>query len=141
MTLSIFPLAAHDRYGIPDAQRFAHRTEAGIWEFPISTLRLARWNLPVAGGGYFRMYPAWVTRWAIRRLNNSGQPAIVYLHPWEFDPEQPRVQHAPALSRFRHYINLRYTEKRLRSLLQDFQFGPIREVFAQQLNLNHGGSD
>jgi polysaccharide deacetylase family protein (PEP-CTERM system associated) len=138
---SIFPLAAHDRYGIPDAQRFAHRTDSGILEFPVSTIRLGRWNLPVAGGGYFRLYPAWMTRWAIRHLNAGGQPAIVYLHPWEFDPDQPRVNNVSALSKFRHYVNLRHTEKRLRRLLQEFRFGPIREVFTQFLDLKSGGND
>lgn len=138
---SIFPLAAHDRYGIPDAQRFAHRTEAGLWEFPVSTLRLARWNLPVAGGGYFRLYPAWLTRFAIRRINAGGNPAVVYLHPWEFDPEQPRVENASALSKFRHYVNLDRTESRLRRLLKEFRFAPLREVFAPQLNTDNGGRD
>lgn len=138
---SIFPLAAHDRYGIPNAQRFAHRTDSGLWEFPVSTVRLGRWNLPVAGGGYFRLYPAWITRWAIRRLNAGGQPAIIYLHPWEFDPEQPRIQNVSALSKFRHYVNLSHTEKRLRNLLQEFQFGPMREVFARILDSNVEGNN
>jgi len=138
---SIFPLAAHDRYGIPDAQRFAHRTEPGIWEFPVSTVRLARWNLPVAGGGYFRLYPAWLTRWAIRHLNRGGHPAVVYLHPWEFDPEQPRIQNASLLSKFRHYVNLPHTEKRLRRMLKEFQFAPIREVFASQLESHDRGAE
>lgn len=137
---SIFPLVAHDRYGIPDAQRFAHRTDAGIWEFPVSTIRLGRWNWPVAGGGYFRLYPLWITRWAIRQLNAQGQPAIVYLHPWEFDTHQPRIHNAPVVSRFRHYINLGYTEKRLRRLLQEYQFGPIRDVFAQPLDFEGRGA-
>jgi polysaccharide deacetylase family protein (PEP-CTERM system associated) len=138
---SIFPLAAHDRYGIPNAQRFAHRTDAGMWEFPISTIRLNRWNLPVAGGGYFRLYPTWLTRWAIRKINAEGQPAIIYLHPWEFDPEQPRIQNVSALSKFRHYVNLRQTEKRLRNLLQEFRFGPIREVFNESLAIESGGTN
>ncbi len=137
---SIFPLALHDRYGIPDAQRFAHFTDAGIWEFPVSTIRFGRWNFPVAGGGYFRLYPLWITRWAIRQLNSQGQPAVVYLHPWEFDTDQPRINQAPLLSQFRHYVNLGSTEKRLRILLKEHKFGPIRDIFAQQLDSKVGAA-
>ena len=88
---SIFPLMAHDRYGIADADRFAHRLENGLWELPVSTVRLLGRNWPVAGGGYFRLYPYRLTRQGIRRINAEGHPAVVYLHPWEFDPEQPRI--------------------------------------------------
>ena len=130
---SIFPLAAHDRYGINNANRFASRMSRDLWEFPVSTIRLGKQNWPVAGGGYFRLYPLWVTRHAIRRLNAQGHPAVIYLHPWEFDPDQPRIPGAPLLSRFRHYVNIGRTESRLRTLLKEFRFGPIREVFASQL--------
>ncbi len=126
---SIFPLSAHDRYGIGDADRFANRLPAGLWEFPASTVRLAGRNWPVAGGGYFRLLPLSITRRAIRHLNAEGHPAVVYLHPWEFDPEQPRVVGASSLSRFRHYVNLERTEARLRALLQRDRFGPIRQAF------------
>lgn len=130
---SIFPLAAHDRYGIADADRFASQPRAGLWEFPASTVRIAGRNWPVAGGGYFRLYPLTLTRQAIQQLNREGQPAVVYLHPWEFDPEQPRVAGAPLLSRFRHYVNLRHTGDRLRALLHEFPFGPMCEVFHERL--------
>ena len=130
---SIFPLVAHDRYGIGDANRFANQMKEGLWELPVSTVRLAGQNLPVAGGGYFRLYPLWLTRAAIHWLNAQPQPAVVYLHPWEFDPDQPRIADAPRLSRFRHYINLRRTESRLRKLLDEFPFAPMREVFAHEL--------
>lgn len=130
---SIFPLAAHDRYGIGDADRFANQVRDGLWEFPVSTVRLGKQNWPVAGGGYFRLFPLWITRQAVRRINAEGRPAVVYLHPWEFDPDQPRVARAPRLSRFRHYVNLGKTESRLRALLQEFQFGTMREAFAAQL--------
>lgn len=127
---SIFPLAAHDRYGINNAQRFANQMAGGLWEFPVSTVRLGKQNWPVAGGGYFRLFPLWVTRRAIRHLNGQGQPAVVYLHPWEFDPAQPRIPGAPLLSRFRHYVNLGKTESRLRTLLNEFEFAPMCDVFA-----------
>lgn len=130
---SIFPLVAHDRYGIGDAPRFANQVRAGLWEFPASTVRLGGRNWPVAGGGYFRLFPLAVTRRAIRHLNAQGQPAVVYLHPWEFDPEQPRVHGVAALARFRHYVSLGRTERRLRALLHEFAFAPMREAFQQHL--------
>jgi polysaccharide deacetylase family protein (PEP-CTERM system associated) len=132
---SIFPLAAHDRYGISNANRFANNTGGGLWEFPISTIRLGQQNWPVAGGGYFRLFPLWITRRAIRHLNAQGEPAVVYLHPWEFDPDQPRMRNAPLLSRFRHYVNLDKTESRLLALLNEFKFAPMREVFARHLEV------
>jgi polysaccharide deacetylase family protein (PEP-CTERM system associated) len=130
---SIFPLAYHDRYGIRDAQRFAHQHQNGLWEFPVSTLRLGQQNIPVAGGGYFRLYPLPATRYAIRQLNQEQQATVIYLHPWEFDPDQPRIAGASFLSRFRHYTNLAKTYQRLKTLLNEFQFAPMQEVFAAQL--------
>lgn len=126
---SIFPLAAHDRYGIKNASRFANKTYSGLWEFPVSTMRLGKQNWPVAGGGYFRLYPLWITRQAIRRLNAQKHPAVIYLHPWEFDPDQPRVSGASRLSRFRHYVNIDKTESRLETLLNEFDFAPMCQVF------------
>lgn len=130
---SIFPLAAHDRYGIRSAPRFAHRLDNGLYEIPVSTLTVAGQNLPVAGGGYFRLYPLWVTARAIQWLNRQGEAAVVYLHPWEFDPQQPRMAQAPMKSRFRHYVNLAKTEARLAQLLARFTFAPISEVFATSI--------
>jgi polysaccharide deacetylase family protein (PEP-CTERM system associated) len=120
------------RVGVSGAGRFAARLGA-LWEFPVSTLRLGGRNWPVAGGGYFRLLPLWVTRQAIARINAEGHPAVVYLHPWELDPEEPEVSHASALSRFRHRLNLDKTEARLRRLLAGGEFGPLREVFAAEL--------
>lgn len=130
---SIFPLAAHDRYGIKNASRFANKTHSGLWEFPVSTIRLGKQNWPVAGGGYFRLFPLWITRHAMHRLNAQKHPAVVYLHPWEFDPDQPRIPGAPWLSRFRHYVNIGKTESRLKALLNEFEFAPMREVFVSYL--------
>jgi polysaccharide deacetylase family protein (PEP-CTERM system associated) len=124
---SIFPIR-HDRYGIPDAPRHFHKIELdgrSMIEVPGSTVRLAGANLPVAGGGYFRLLPYRWTRWGISRLNTKEQrPAVFYLHPWEIDPEQPRLG-AGFVSSFRHYRNLHTTEGRLRQLLTDFSFGPL----------------
>jgi polysaccharide deacetylase family protein (PEP-CTERM system associated) len=124
---SIFPIH-HDRYGIPDAPRHPYlieRAAGSIWEMPPSTVRLLGTNLPVAGGGYFRILPYGWTRWGIARLNKREErPAMFYLHPWEIDPGQPRLG-ANALSRFRHYYNIALTESRLRRLLEDFRFGTV----------------
>jgi polysaccharide deacetylase family protein (PEP-CTERM system associated) len=129
---SIFPVH-HDRYGIPVSARHPYRIEresGALWEAPASTVRCGSMNLPVAGGGYFRILPYAWTRWGIARLNRvERRPAIFYLHPWEIDPGQPRLE-APLISRFRHYRNLDRTEARLRALLRDFQFGPLLPVFA-----------
>ena len=123
---SIFPVY-HDNYGIPDAPRFPYRLEEqGMMEFPISTVRFPPLNLPIAGGGYFRFLPYWLTRLALQRVNRKEkQPYIFYFHPWEIDPDQPRMQGASCKSRFRHYLNLGRTIGRLQRLLNDFSFRPI----------------
>ena len=127
---SIFPIL-HDRYGIPVSARHPYRIErsrGALTEVPASTVRVGTWNMPIAGGGYFRILPYAWTSWGIRRLNTAEkQPAVFYLHPWEIDPEQPRLS-AGLLSRFRHYRNLDKTEDRLRRLLHDFRFAPVRDL-------------
>ena len=127
---SIYPIH-HDRYGIPGWTRHPHRIEragGSIWEVPGSTVSCAGINLPVGGGGYFRMLPYQWTSSGIRRLNNhEGRSAIFYLHPWEVDPGQPRIP-AGLLSSFRHYRNLDKTEGRLRRLLDEFRFGRISDL-------------
>lgn len=129
---SIFPVR-HDLYGIPDFDRFRVRIErptGAIVEIPPSTVRIAGTNLPVAGGGYLRLAPLGFTRWAIRRLNHvDRQPALVYVHPWELDPDQPRLA-VGSRTRFRHYSRLATTERKLKRLLSEFRFAPLREVFA-----------
>jgi polysaccharide deacetylase family protein (PEP-CTERM system associated) len=122
---SIFPIR-HDRYGMPNAERQPHtlRTPSGysLVEFPLSTLELGKYRLPVSGGGYFRLFPYALTKMALRRINErEGQPFIFYLHPWEIDPGQPRVK-SGWLSQFRHYNNLEKCESRLQRLLGDFRF-------------------
>lgn len=124
---SIFPVM-HDRYGMPGANPKCHEieTSAGkIWEVPPSTVKVGGVRVPVAGGGYFRLFPYPLLRWMLRRVESQGQPLVMYLHPWELDPAQPRM-HGSALSEFRHYLNLKKTEGRLAALLSDFEFGPIR---------------
>ena len=130
---SIFPIH-HDRYGIPNFARFpqtlALANGGRLVEFTLSTAKLFGQNLPIAGGGYFRFFPYKLIQWGIRQINLAKQPAIIYLHPWEIDPRQPRVT-GSYLSRFRHYVNLDKTESRLRRLLLDFQFGPLRTLLSQ----------
>ena len=131
---SIFPVR-HDLYGMPGAERFPHweTTPKGkpIFEFPPSTVRLAGNNWAACGGGYLRLFPYRFTHWAIRRLNDrENQPAMVYFHPWELDPSQPRVS-APLRSRLRHYVNLSKTENRIERLLKDFRFTTVSEVCSQ----------
>lgn len=127
---SLFPVR-HDRYGMPDAPRGIHRVRTArgneLIEVPPSTVALAGQNLPVAGGGYLRLYPAAVTHLAIRSLNRKSHPAVVYVHPWEVDPGQPRIA-APLGSRLRHYVNLSTTIRKLEELMRRFAFGPMAEV-------------
>lgn len=143
---SVFPIR-HDLYGIPDWPRFPFllRRAGEGWEpgtdpegnydgdslveFPITTLRLFGGRLPIAGGGYFRLFPYRFTRWGLGRINGGeGRPFIFYLHPWELDPGQPRMEGAGAKSRFRHYLNLDKTEGRFARLLEDFSFTPLRDA-------------
>lgn len=126
---SIYPVK-HDHYGMPDAPRFPYRLENGLLEIPVTTNRMLGRNWPAGGGGYFRLLPYAVSRWQIARVNREdGRPAIFYFHPWEIDPEQPRVREASAKTRFRHYVNLERTEARLNRLLRDFAWRRADEVF------------
>ena len=131
---SIFPVR-HDRYGIHDAERAPHRmatpTGKSIVEWPLATARILGFRLPVAGGGYFRLFPYGLSRWGLASINRRElRPFVFYLHPWEIDPAQPRVS-ASWLSRFRHYTNLGKCEERLRRLLAEFRFSTARDGLAQ----------
>jgi polysaccharide deacetylase family protein (PEP-CTERM system associated) len=124
---SIFPIH-HDRYGLPGAERFPHivkRKNGTLREFPPSTYRILGQNIPIAGGGYLRLFPQLVTKTAIRRINEQeDKPVIVYLHPWEIDPDQPRLNGRWS-SKIRHYINLNSTMPKLRTFLDEFKFGHL----------------
>ena len=122
------PRTTHNEQRSTDTQQFKTQNSKLkiIYEFPLSTLNLLGQRIPIAGGGYFRLFPYWFTRWALARVNNvEKQPFIFYLHPWEIDPAQPRLNHAGILSRFRHYNNLDKTKHRFAHLLQDFSFTSI----------------
>jgi polysaccharide deacetylase family protein (PEP-CTERM system associated) len=125
---SIFPVHNH-RYGIPSAPRHPHEHPNGILEVPPTTLRLAGVNVPVGGGAYFRILPFALLRRAYQRVNREGLPIVFYLHPWEVDPHHPRVR-LPLALRWRHYHGLKETELRMRELLRQFPFRPIRDVMA-----------
>jgi polysaccharide deacetylase family protein (PEP-CTERM system associated) len=126
---SIFPIR-HDIYGIPNASRYPyfHAGPQGeqLLEIPPATLRISGTNLPAAGGGYFRIFPMAYTEWAFRQFESELRPLVFYLHPWELDPEQPRIA-GPLKSRLRHYTNLGKTQKRLERLLERHEFQTFAE--------------
>jgi polysaccharide deacetylase family protein (PEP-CTERM system associated) len=130
---SIYPIS-HDHYGMPDASRFPFRDgSSGILEVPMSTVNMFGRNFPCAGGGYFRLAPYRYFRWALRRLNqHEGRPAVFYFHPWELDPEQPRMKNISLKARFRHYVNLSRMERDLARLLSDFSWDRMDRVFMDE---------
>ncbi len=132
---SVFPIF-HDRYGLPRAPvtPFQIPTQSGpIWEVPASVVRISGINLPVAGGGYFRLYPYWLTYALCRKIHREGRPVVTYIHPWELDPEQPRLPRLPWPTRFRHYVNLAKTEHKLSRLLGHFNWGTLETALNQWL--------
>ncbi|MFT5721854.1 MAG: polysaccharide deacetylase family protein (PEP-CTERM system associated) [Motiliproteus sp.] len=119
----------HDLYGYPNAARTVFYWDNGLLEIPVTTCELLGRRIPCAGGGYFRLYPYPLFKWLMRRAcQQLDGPGIFYLHPWELDPEQPRIEGASLKSRFRHYINLHKTEPRLQQLLQDFDWGRMIDL-------------
>jgi polysaccharide deacetylase family protein (PEP-CTERM system associated) len=129
---SVFPVK-DSLYGLPDARRFPfvirERDGRGLVEFPITTTRAFGRNLPLGGGGYLRMLPYQYMAWGMRRVNRTeGQPAVVYVHPWEVDPGQPRMRTAGRRGFSTHYVGLAATEAKLRRLLGEFRFAPLRDV-------------
>lgn len=126
---SIYP-TYHDRYGIAGAPPQPHqiaRPAGTLWEFPMAIYRRFGYPLPIGGGGYFRLYPYALTRHGLGAINREGRPFVVYIHPWELDPEQPRLRPS-RLTAFRHYVNLHRTENRLKRLLRDFALGTLTEA-------------
>ncbi len=128
---SIVPVK-HDLYGMPEASRFPFRAAGErLLEIPVSTVSLLGRNVNCGGGGWFRLFPYAFSRWALKRINEvESQSAIFYFHPWEVDPDQPRVSAAGMKSRFRHYLNLGRMEQRLARLLEDFSWGRVDEVYS-----------
>jgi polysaccharide deacetylase family protein (PEP-CTERM system associated) len=135
---SIFPVY-HDRYGIAGARPDIHFRETAsgpLAEFPPTVFKLGWWNLPVSGGGYFRLYPFAFTRYCLSQVNKrTKHPFMFYIHPWEVDPQQPRLPGPSAMSKMRHYVNLHTTEAKLRMLLGQFEFGRVDQIVAKYTDL------
>ncbi len=126
---SIFP-APHARGGLMIEDRRPHKRQ-GLLEFPVSTLQLGGKDFPFAGGGYFRLFPYALVRWSLQRCNKQGLPGVIYLHPWEFDPQQPRLK-GRFVDEFKHYVNLEKTESKFRRLTNDFQFTTVRDILSAE---------
>ena len=130
---SVAPVV-HDHYGWREAPRFAFDPVPGsdLVEIPVTTALLGKRRLAAGGGGFFRVLPYSFTRWAIRQVNSDHRPAVFYFHPWEVDPDQPRVSNASVRSRLRHYTNLSRMAGKLSDLLGDFAWGRMDEVAAKE---------
>jgi polysaccharide deacetylase family protein (PEP-CTERM system associated) len=128
---SVFPVSLHDRYGFAGCDTLPFHWPNGLLEIPLAVYKLRKFALPLAGGGYFRLFPYAYFRLFLRRLNASGQRFTFYLHPWEFDPQQPRVK-VPLWYRFRHYVNLSKTSGGLARLLSDFAFERMAVAYGIQ---------
>ncbi|MFK5948355.1 MAG: DUF3473 domain-containing protein [Methylococcales bacterium] len=132
---SIFPMR-HDRYGISDACAVPNivKTPKGqsLVEFPISTVKNRYFTLPIAGGGYFRLFPYKLTQWGLSSINKNNTPFVFYIHPWEIDTNQPRVEGISKSTKFRHYNNISRCSSRLTSLLKDFEFTTMEVVLMEQ---------
>ena len=126
---SVAPVV-HDHYGWPEAPRFAFAPVDGsdFLELPVTTAKLGGRTLAAGGGGFFRLLPYQFSRWAVRQVNAQQQSAIIYFHPWEIDPSQPRVANAPLRSKLRHYTNLRVMAAKLERLIGDFAWGRVDEI-------------
>jgi polysaccharide deacetylase family protein (PEP-CTERM system associated) len=125
---SVYPVKT-DHYGMPNAPRFPWITNSGLVEVPPSSIQFAGRNYPASGGGYFRLLPLSVSRWGFRKINSENQPAIFYCHPWEIDPDQPRIAQASLKSKFRHYVNLDRNLSKIDQLLQRGQWDRMDRVF------------
>jgi polysaccharide deacetylase family protein (PEP-CTERM system associated) len=130
---SVFPVGFHPEYGMVDADLRPHQLAEGLLELPMGVTEILGRRVPCSGGGYFRLYPYALTRHLMRKCNAQGRSVIFYLHPWELDPRQPRVEGLSWLTWFRHYNNLDKTEERLDRLLRDFAFTSARRLLAEQM--------
>ena len=128
---SVAPVV-HDHYGWPEAPRFAFRpvAESNLIELPVTTAKFAGRTLAAGGGGFFRLLPYGFSRWAVKQVNDAGEPGIFYFHPWEIDPDQPRVPDAPLRSKIRHYTNLDVMAAKLNRMMAAFEWGRVDAVAA-----------
>ena len=133
---STYPIA-HDIYGVPDWPRFKHDRPEGIVEIPIPTIKQGAKNIGIGGGGYFRLYPYWMSKRRINRyLQEENQPYSFYFHPWEIDVAQPKIENAPLKSKIRHYINLSRMEPKIVRLLKDYSWDTMANVYFQSSDLD-----
>lgn len=130
---SINPIK-HDHYGWPDAPRFAFHPlpDSELVEIPVTTAMLGKKRIAAGGGGFFRLLPYSYSRWAIRQVNADARPGIIYFHPWEIDPDQPRVANAPIKSKLRHYTNLDAMAGKLKRLMADFKWDRLDRIVASE---------
>lgn len=124
---SVFPFGLHPEYGISDAPISIYKIKEDMYEVPLTVAKKFGKHIPCSGGGYFRLYPYSFTKYLLKSVNKENRSIIFYIHPWEIDTEQPRVK-LPLLKRFRHYNNIKKTEKRLNKLLTDFDFTTIKDM-------------
>ncbi len=131
---SVFPFK-RERYGVEgapvDPYKISLENGSTLVEFPPSVIDLGFKTLPIAGGGYFRLYPAWFTNWAVNRLEKNGRVFCFYMHPWEIDPGQPRIEQVSFLNKKMHYLNLHSTEKKLRKVLKKYRFQPYGSYYKE----------
>jgi len=138
---STYPVK-HDLYGVPHWPRFTYKLDNGLIEVPMTTLKIANKTIPIAGGGYFRLYPYRFSHFLLQRFQSTEQRSgMFYMHPWEIDPQQPRLRGIPAKSAFRHYLNLSRQLERLTRLIEDFCWGRMDEVFVRPMQESTGTED
>ena len=132
---STYPIS-HDLYGVPHWPRFAHKRQEGIVEIPVPTLRTPKGhNKGIGGGGYFRLYPYWLSKRRIDAfIKENDHPYNFYFHPWEIDADQPRIDNAPFKSKLRHYVNLHAMEGKLEKLLKDYNWSTMQDVYRDQIS-------
>lgn len=132
---SIYPIK-HDLYGIPNAPRFPYKPDkTGLVEIPISTYKFLNYRVPCGGGGYFRLFPFLLSKYMINGVNSrEKRPCVFYFHPWELDPEQPRVNGLDIKTRFRHYKNLDRMQSKLKTLLKTFSWGRMDYIFGSYIS-------
>lgn len=132
---SIYPFGYHDVYGIQNTPPFIYKLPNGLLEFPLSTVELFKRRIPFGGGGYFRLYPLFLTEMCLRKINKIGEPCMFFIHPYEVGPIIPDIPNISAYRRFRHYYNCNNGNKRLLRILSKFKFGSAIEVLSTNNHL------
>jgi len=125
---SICPTGVHDVYGIDDADPYIHKLSNGLVEFPVSTISIAGRRIPFGGGGYFRLYPLFLSKLFTSQINRLDNPCMFYMHPYEIGPVIPRIEEISIVRKFRHYYNCSNGNNRLKGFLKDYKFGTAVEI-------------